>query len=136
MKVIGLDGKEYNLSLKYQYEYGDNKSNLHLRARTLLKEVFPFTVIYEEVHIPGTKLHVDFFIPVLDVMVEVQGEQHFKFNKYFHGGYGSITVGKTNFMRSQKNDRNKEAWAEINSIKLVYLRHDETLEEWRSKLNG
>ncbi len=134
MKVLGLDGKEYNLSLKYKYDLDDtHKSSLHIKARNLLKEVYRFMVIYEEVHLPSTKLYADFFIPILDLMVEVQGQQHFQFNRFFCGGK-NLTESKQNFSRANVNDREKMNWAEINNITLIYLNYNETEEQWTKKL--
>ena len=58
MKVLGLNGREYNLDLK-KYIVRENdtkkKSKYHLAARELLKEIFSGYTILEEVKLPGSR---------------------------------------------------------------------------------
>lgn len=131
MKVIGLDGKYYNLSIISQKRA--NASKLHLLARQLLKEIFPLEVILEEVSLPGSKterrkkpLFADFFVPGRKVLVEVNGEQHSKFNNYFH-------QNKLDFYMGQVRDADKREWCDINDIKLIELPYNESINEWRER---
>lgn len=115
MKLIGLNGKDYNTSIaKSKYIIKSErkcKSNLQYKiGQKLIKILNGFTVL-EEFNIPGTKLKVDFFVPRLKLAIEVQGIQHYKFNKFY---YKSIE----NFKRQQANDKMKEAWCILNGIRL------------------
>lgn len=135
MKVTGLDGKIYNWNIT-KYKPKNKCSKYHLRARLLLQNEFPFEKIYEELKLPGTKnerqirpLFADFFISNINVIVEVQGEQHYKFNNFFFDN-------KLEFYRAQSRDRNKQEWCRINNIYLVHFPYNETNEQWLEKIRG
>ena len=130
MKVTGLDGKDYN----WKPKGGKGKrSKLHKRAAGIIKELFPFYIILEEVSLPGSattknnKLRCDIFVPNREMFVEVHGEQHFKYIHFYH-------KNKMNFYRAQARDRTKQDWFKLNDLNLVELIFNETDEQWRSKL--
>ncbi len=128
-KVMGLDGKNYDFRLHGYSKQLDDKSSLHLKARQILKELYPFTSILEEVLLPGTKqLRVDFYVPSHALMVEVNGEQHYEYNKFFHGKDNEF-----NFTLSKRRDLKKEEWCEINNIRLVILSYD-NCDSWREQI--
>ena len=76
----------------------------------------------------GTGLIADFFIPDIKVMVEIHGAQHYSFIKHFH-------KTKAGFIRSQKRDRLKKEWCELNDIIYVELPFDKK-DEWATILRG
>lgn len=130
MKVIGLDQKEYAWNFTKYNESFENCSTLHSRARILLREVYPYDNIYEEVVLPGIKTEInskpliaDFYIHFQRVMIEVQGEQHYKFTQFFH-------TNKLEYFRSKKLDMLKHTWCEINGIALIELPYYNSDEEW------
>jgi hypothetical protein len=48
MKVIGFDGRERSINFSRYYVYDDDtrhKSNLHKKAKKVLREVFPYDTI-------------------------------------------------------------------------------------------
>jgi len=114
-KVIGLDGKKYTLKLQ-QAEFDDiNRSSLHLRCREILKKLYPYDNIFEEITLPGSNdLTVDFIIPLRKCIFECNGIQHYKFSKYFHKTL-------TDFQASVNRDRLKKEWADLNGYNLVIL---------------
>ncbi len=129
MQIVGLDDREYSWNLSL---YMNNKRTVsagHKKARYLLKELFPFDPILEELTLPGTrpKLYADFFIVAQMLMVEVQGRQHYEYVPFFH---------KTihNFFKSKKRDRLKAEWCENNDITLVDLNDQESINEWREQI--
>jgi len=137
MKVTGFDGRERNFNFsKYFVRADDRKarSNLHKRARKILQEFFPRDRLYEEVPLPGSSqgsvrniLRADFFLPSHFLIVEVHGRQHYEFVRHFHGN-------KLDFFRSQKRDRDKAEWCEINPVNLVILKYSDTDDEWKKQL--
>jgi len=134
MKVKGLDGKEHTIYLVgYQSKGSDTRprSELHLQARELIKSIFKTSPLLEEVPIPGceSQLYADFFLPHEKIMIEVHGEQHYSYNSHFHGNKMDL-----NFYKSQKRDRDKKEWCEINGISLIVLPYDKDLEEWKTLL--
>jgi hypothetical protein len=107
----------------------EHRSSHHLRARNLLRRLFGTQRILEEVPLPGTKLILDFFIPLQYLAIEVQGQQHYQYNPFFHGS-------KWGFLQSRGNDRRKREWCEINNIRLIELPHTESDEEWIERLTN
>jgi len=135
MKTIGLDGKEYSWSPSSSALADEGRSKLHLKARKLLNEMFPYDIILEDVTLPGTKnarrkslLIADLFLPARNLMVEVNGEQHTKHITYYH-------KTKHEFLKAQLRDREKIEWCDINDISLVILNFDQDVEEWRRLIN-
>ena len=133
MKVLDLNGNQYTLQLSSnpinRAKLRDNRSEPHLNARQLLSETFAAYQIIEEVPIQvyrGTTLFLDFFIPLKRIAVEVHGEQHYTFNKHFHGNMA-------NFFKQKKNDRAKEEWCEVNDIQLVVFKWNE-FNEWKGQI--
>lgn len=82
------------------------RSSLEERIYKLLKKLFPAAKIkmQEYVRFKGHRLFLDFYIPALDLVVEVDGLQHDSFNSFFHEGMG-------NFYWGYRQDRLKEEWA-------------------------
>ena len=137
MKVIGFDGRERNFNLsKYFVRAEDRRarSKLHQRAKNVLQESFPRDILYEEVPLPGSShgsvrniLRADFFLSSLSLVVEVHGRQHYEFVKHFHNN-------RLDYFRSQKRDRDKQEWCDINSFSLIILKYSETDNEWKQRL--
>lgn len=108
-------------------EISSNKSSLHIKARQLIKELFPTSQVMEEVPISprrGETLYLDFFLPLQNKCIEVHGEQHYNFNPHFHGTLMS-------FMKHKKRDREKKEWCSLNDITYIELPYDKDLEEWK-----
>ena len=131
MNVIGLDGNDYtvNFSKSKSRSRRQKKSQYHLRARKLLSELFPYQPRFEEVFLPGSNtvntgsLYADFFIPKEYLIVEVHGEQHYKFCSFFH-------KTKADFYKSKKRDKQKIEWCELNSIKIIILPYNKE-DKWK-----
>ena len=137
MNVAGLDGKtwKWNPSRSQASVDEKNRSSLHKKARKLLKDIYPYDRILEEVTLPGTKtgsrktlLYADLYVPNRDLIVEVHGEQHFKFNSFFH-------KDKMAFFKAKGRDNDKKAWCDLNHIRLNVLNYNESEDEWRIKFD-
>jgi hypothetical protein len=134
MQVKDLDGNSHAWHLTGNMARGKitNKSSFHLQARELITNIFPTLQILEEVPIPLRKsetLYLDFYLPLKKMCVEVHGEQHYKFVGFYH-------TNMMSFLKSQKRDREKEEWCEINQIKYVVLPHFENKDQWLERLNN
>lgn len=132
MKIVGLDGKQYSWNIGRFTSQRGNCSDGHKRARKLLVELFPCATILEELTLPGCgkfSLYADFYLPSLKVMVEVNGQQHYKFNNHFH-------KSQANFRASLSRDNNKVKWCEINDIQLVVLNDEDNDDRWREQICG
>jgi hypothetical protein len=135
-KVIGFDNKEhkFNFSHNKKRKYLVNKSSLHIKARELIKTIFPNFSLYEEVTLPGSKkigrsslLYADFFIPELMLIVEVHGKQHYEYCSFFH-------KDRFDFVKSRKRDLDKIEWCSLNEIKIVVLPYDKE-KEWKNLIS-
>jgi hypothetical protein len=130
MKVRDLNGREHSWNLSGHVPPKNDtyrRSQYHLRARALLLEMFPLDQILEEVPLPGTRLTADFYLPLRKMLIEVHGEQHYKYIPHFHGN-------RAGFIRSKKNDANKEEWCQINNIEYIALKHTDSDEEWEQNV--
>lgn len=131
MKIIGLDGKFYTWSLLNHRVMGDDlrpRSELHLKGRALLKQFYPTEPLLEEVYLPGSLgLYMDFFLPNRGLVVELQGEQHYRYVAHFH-------QNQAGFVQSKRRDQNKRDWCKLNKFTLVELPFNEDLEQWKTRL--
>ena len=136
MKAIGFDGRErdWNLSKKSSKKKLRRCSNLHLRTRLVLRKLFSSSTILEEIYLPGSNtitrsstLFADFYLPKQRLLVEVHGEQHYKFNEFFH-------KTKSEFLKSKSRDRDKIRWCELNEIDIVVLKYTGSDDEWREQI--
>lgn len=131
MIVKTLDGTEYNWKIPEKVAKGNRRktSNLHQVAKSLLRKKYPNVDIYEEVPIiteRRDRLYLDFYLPTFDLVIEVNGEQHYKFSLLFH-------ENKLAFAKSKVNDTKKAMWCEINNIELVILKYDE-IDQWEKQI--
>ena len=138
MKYIGFNGRQYNINPTDYIVYGDDelsRSSLHLRARQVLKKLFPKDIILEEISLPGSSkgsagtLRLDFLIETYKIGVEVHGEQHYKFNSHFF-------KDKKQFSLALKRDSIKIEWCEMNGISLVELPYCESDNEWKKRIKA
>lgn len=132
MKVKDLSGRwhTWNLTGHVPPENATRaRSQGHLRMRELLRELYPTDSILEEVSLPGIGLYADFYLPQRKKMVEVHGEQHFKYVPHFHGN-------PQGFAESKVRDKNKEEWCNINGIEYVAVKDSDDDEIWKEILDG
>jgi len=139
LKVVGLNGREYNLNLsKYGVRKNDvrKRSKHHIRARKLISETYNSYRILEEVKLPGSTsahkrsvLYLDFFIPNTRTAFEVHGRQHYEYVQFFH-------KTKAGFILAKARDEDKMEWCEINNIELIVLKYSGTDDEWIDRIKG
>ena len=117
-----MAGKEVTLDTR-------PRSALHVKARGLIKERFPTLLVLEEVPIKTHRtktLYLDFYLPLRKLVVEVHGQQHYKYSSQFHST-------ALEFLKQQKNDEEKILWCEINGIEILVLPYD-TQKDWKEQL--
>lgn len=134
MKFKGFNNKVYSIS--FSKGTRNKVSSFHERARHLLKKIFPSEMIFEEVGLPGSfidsknqQLYADFLIPGKKLIVEIQGQGHYKFIAHFH-------KDKNNFLKIKNNDSRKKEWAELNELILIELPFNESDEQWTARIEG
>jgi len=126
MNIVDLDGNSHQWHLTGHIAKGrmQNKSSFHLTARKLITEQFPTLQILEEV-----SLYLDFYLPLKKTCIEVHGEQHYKFVQFYHHNL-------LNFLKSQKRDREKKEWCDLNRITYIALPYNESIESWFERINN
>lgn len=133
MQVKDLDGNTYNWQLIGNIAHGAalNKSSLHLEARSMIHEHFPTLQVLEEVPVNVRKtelLYLDFYLPLIKKCIEVHGEQHYKFSRFFH----NTALG---FIKHKKRDQDKKEWCELNNITHIELPFDKK-DEWIKRIKN
>ena len=134
MKVKDLDYNQYTLNLRNRVVRADEtrpRSSYHLNARAILKQLFPTAQVLEEVPVTlrrGKNISLDFFISQFRIVVEVHGQQHYKFTPMFH-------TSAQDFIKQRKRDADLKEWCELNNFTYIELRYDEKPEEWINKIN-
>lgn len=130
MKVYGFDNRLYSWPPSGHVPPENQlrpRSQLHIRARNVLRTLYPTLRILEEVPLPSTSLFADFVIPQLNLIIEVHGEQHYTFVPHFHGT-------KMNFLHARQNDAKKKEWCELNNLRYTELPYNESDEQWRQRI--
>lgn len=124
MKFTSLYGYEVKVNL---VRASKSKRNMHTSkfqksARRILKERFSGLDIYEDLYIDG--MFLDFFIPAIKLVIEIDGCQHEIFNKFFHkDGAG--------FARGILRDEWKAAFCLLNKLIFVRVPASDALDENR-----
>jgi hypothetical protein len=114
MNVRSLNGGTTRLQLaghKRRTNPDESKSRLQFDIGVWLSRQYPYDQIFEEVYVLGENLYLDFFIPSLKLVVEVNGRQHETFVPHFHGT-------KRDFVLQQQRDRRKAEWCLKNGFEL------------------
>lgn len=80
--------------------------------------------VVKEVYVnyKGQRLFFDFYVKEIGVYIEVQGEQHEKFVKHFHGD-------KETFLKQKRRDNLKIQYVEENDKSLIRFRTSEEITE-------
>jgi hypothetical protein len=135
MQIKTLDGHLVNWGLTGHYSHAKltHRSSLHIAAREIITKTYPTLQILEEVPVPIKKndqYYFDFYLPMTKKVIEIHGEQHYKFVAFYH-------TNMLGFIKSQKRDKEKIEWCELNGIKYLELPFNETPEQWTERIaNG
>ena len=91
----------------------NSRSKLQSKVKDFLKVFWDGDVVFEEFPVVGTRLTIDFYNATKNIAIEVQGNQHTKYNKFFHKG------NKMNYLDQLKRDDEKLSFCNLNNIKLL-----------------
>jgi len=117
MKFLSLNGqKELNVNINnYRIDwFSPSRSILQTRVKIFLHTYWKSHIVLEEFKIPQTRLKCDIINLNKKIAIEVQGDQHFAYNKFFHGS-------RSGYVSSIKRDMIKYNWLETNSFKVIEL---------------
>ena len=120
MKFCKLNGKTvYKNISKYLIKWdGESKSKLQFSVKQFLKPFWSRCVCYEEMPLAGTKLSLDIVNLTKGIAVEVHGDQHKDYVKYFHGN-------REGFVRQIERDVRTGEWCQMNNLLLVEIYTDD-----------
>lgn len=86
----------------------------------VLREEFPHHRIFSQftIKVGRKSLFLDYYIPVMKLAFEYDGQQHAEFNGFFHRT-------QKEFENSVNNDRLKEEWCASHNVTLIRINHKE-----------
>lgn len=116
MKVKGFNNKTYFWKPKLIKWEAKSKSKLQKDCKDILALFWKLDVVGEEQNVPSSKMHFDFVNFSKRIIVEADGEQHRKYNKFFHN------KNIFNFVDSMKRDELKEKFAKENNFILIRIK--------------
>lgn len=97
---------------------GKSLSKFQFNVKQFLRPHWINHVVYEEIPLAGTRLSLDFLNFTRRLAVEVHGDQHRQFVKFFHGKREGLTD-------QIKRDMQKLEWLEINDFQLIEIYTDD-----------
>ncbi len=98
---------------------GKSRSKIQKAVKLFLKQYWEKHIVYEECPLAGTKLHVDILNLTKRIAVEVNGQQHGGYNKFFHNN------SRLNYLKGIRNDIIKREYLEFNGFQILEINYDE-----------
>ena len=88
MRLFNINGRLISKNVtKYKIDWEKPcRSKIQFKVKDFFREYWQNHICYEEFPVFGTRMKVDMINFTRKIAVEVQGEQHNEYNKFFHGG--------------------------------------------------
>lgn len=121
MRMYNIYGKlvEKNVK-KYLIDWSKEcRSIVQYKTKKFLEQYWRYNVVYEEFPVYGSKLKVDILNATKKIAVEINGNQHYEFNKFFHNNSREV------FLQSINRDMKKIDWLAKNGYTLLEISEDE-----------
>jgi len=117
MRLYNIRGKLQSKSVtKYLVDWDKkSRSKLQFNAKQFFKSYWENHIVYEEFPVFGSRMKVDMVNATKKIAVEVNGQQHDSFNKFFHGN------SRTKYLQSIKRDAEKRQWLELNDFIIIEI---------------
>ena len=115
MRLYNVYGKLVNKNvIKYKVDWDKPcRSKIQFNFKSFFKDYWSGHICYEEFPVFGSRLKVDLINFTRKIAVEVQGEQHNEFNKFFHNN------SRDKYLESIQRDMKKIQWLEMNEFKVL-----------------
>ena len=86
MRLINIHGRIQSRNVvKYLIKWDSkSRSKIKFKVKQILKPFWKDQIVYEEFPVYGSRMSVDILNSTKKIAIEVQGKQHFQFNKFFH----------------------------------------------------
>jgi|GEM_PF-480840 hypothetical protein len=121
MRLLNINGKLVNKNVRnYLVDWqGKSRSKLQFKFKEFFYPYWKNHIVYEEFPVYGSMLKVDLLNATKKIAVEIQGNQHESFNKFFHDN------SRLKYLQSIKRDVKKVKWLEMNEFKFLELYEDD-----------
>lgn len=121
MRLLNIYGKSVNKNVaKYLVNWDKPcRSKIQLQVKKFFEKYWVNHMCYEEFPVFGSRLKVDLVNMTKKIAVEVQGEQHDSFNKFFHKNK------RSNYLSSIIRDQQKYEWLQVNSFKVLEIKKED-----------
>ena len=121
MRLLNINGTLVNKNVrKYSIDWeGKSRSKLQFKFKQFFYPYWKNHIVYEEFPVYGSMLKVDLLNATKKIAVEIQGNQHESFNKFFHDN------SRLKYLQSIKRDVKKGKWLEMNEFKFLELYEDD-----------
>ena len=121
MRLLNTNGRLVNKNVKKYLINWDkpSRSNLQFKFKKFFQTYWKNHIVYEEFPVYGTMLKVDLLNATKKIAIEIQGDQHESFNKFFHDN------SRLKYLEIIKRDVKKEKWLEMNEFKFIELYEDD-----------
>lgn len=124
MMFIDNSGRRRKIKKPYNYKIdweGSSRSKLQKKAKDFLRNYWEGHLVYEEFPMVGSRMTFDFFNASQSIIIEVDGNQHIKYNDFFHKG------NHQNFLNQIKRDEAKEIFCIKNNLILFRVSEQEDI---------
>jgi len=120
MRLLDIQGRLIYKNVQcYLIDWNEkSRSKLQFVIKQFFKPFWQHYVCYEEFPVFGSRMKIDILNASKRIAVEVQGEQHTQFSKYFHHH-------RMDFLLSMQRDARKIEWLEKNNFKFLELVEDD-----------
>lgn len=117
MRLYNIRGRLVSKSVgKYLIDWdAGSRSKIQKHVKDFLSDFWKGCVVYEEFPVYGTRLKVDILNASRMQAVEVHGDQHIKFNKFFHDN------SREKYLESISRDSQKYEWLEKNNFQIIEI---------------
>ena len=125
MKFKTISGSETTLKNAKKYLINwkkPSRSKFQTSVKNFLNPYWFNDIVFEEFKIVGTRLSFDFYNANKNIAIEVQGAQHTKYVKFFHGS-------RLNYLDQLRRDEKKLKFCDTNNIKLIEIYPNDIIDE-------
>lgn len=125
MKFKTISGSETTLKNAKKYLINwkkTSRSKFQTSVKNFLNPYWFNDIVFEEFKIVGTRLSFDFYNANKRIAIEVQGAQHTKYVKFFHGS-------RLNYLDQLRRDEKKLKFCNVNDITLVEIYPNDIIDE-------
>ena len=113
MIFYSVTGKQRKLKNSHRYLInwdGKCRSKFQENVKAALRPYWQYDVVFEELPVLGTRLTIDLYNASQKIAIEVDGDQHYAYNPFFHG------QNRQNFHNQLKRDDLKDSFCDFNDI--------------------